>query len=249
MSTGGPLNDDARPAAAKVRTLPEQIADDLGSAIARGEFKSGERLRETEIATRYGVSRGPVREAIRALAQRGLAVFEPRRGAHVVELDLHAVIDLFNTRAVLLGLAARYFAAVGTSEAKSSLAQAMQRLAALGAAADTDPIRFATAAGGIGVVIARNCGSRSLGSLIEHQIDASAWGTLWRHEPLDYMTRERRLAATADYSELCRAIDERKGERAEKVMRRIMVRAQENAVATLSLLRGEDFDERRLLSA
>ena len=231
------------------QTLPERIADDLGSAIARGEIKSGERLREQEIAERHGVSRGPAREAIRALAQRGLAEFTPRRGAFVVDLSIDAVIDLFNTRAVLLGLAARYFASMATLDARARLTKATAALEALGREPDADPIAFAVAAGRLGSIIARHCGSVSLGRLLQTQIDSSAWGTIWRHEPLDYTTRERRLVAAADYSELHRAVALAEGAHAETVMRRIMLRAQHSAVAVLSAARGETFDERRLLIA
>src|SRR5215470_12769857 len=83
-----------------VRTLPEQIADEIGASIAGGELAGGERLLEEAIAKRFGVSRGPVREALRILVQRGLAVLYPRRGAFVVEVSLDALVDLFNTRAV-----------------------------------------------------------------------------------------------------------------------------------------------------
>jgi DNA-binding GntR family transcriptional regulator len=53
-----------------IRTLPEQIADDIGAAITHGELVSGHRLLETQIAEPFGVSRGPVREAPRLLALR-----------------------------------------------------------------------------------------------------------------------------------------------------------------------------------
>lgn len=232
-----------------MQTLPERIADDLGSAIARGEFTAGERLREQEIAERFGVSRGPAREAIRALAQRGLAIFYPRRGAYVVDLSIDAVIDLFNTRAVLLGLAARYFAAMAELEPRTKLNDATARLEALGAEVGTDPIKFARAAGRIGAIIAQHCGSPSLGRLLHSQVDSSAWGTIWRHEMLDYVTRERRLIAASDYVDLAKAIARGDGANAETAMRRIMLRSQTNAVAVLSGARGETFDERRLLSA
>ena len=249
MQGWGGQGDEAPKRRAKVRTLPEQIADDLGAAIAKGELKGGERLREVEIAARYNVSRGPVREAIRALAQRGLAVFYPRRGAFVVELSLNTLIDLFNTRAVLLGLAARYFATVGSAEAKERLAHAIASLRRLGEAPDCDPIAFAIETGRVGAVIFRNCGSHSLSSLIEHQIDASVWGTLWRHEVLDFLTRERRLSAVGDYTVLREAIEQRDGDRADLVMRRIVTTARENAIAALSRIRAETYDERRLLRA
>ena len=111
-----------------VKSLPEQIADDLGAAIARGDFAGGERLLEVAIAERYGVSRGPAREALRLLASRGLAVLYPRRGAFVVEVSLDSLIDLFNTRGELMGLATRHFAEIASDEARKDLKAAVLEL-------------------------------------------------------------------------------------------------------------------------
>ena len=232
-----------------VRTLPEQIADDIGAAIARGEFASGERLLEQAIAQQYGVSRGPVREALRLLSERGLAVIYPRRGASVVEVSLDSLVDLFNTRAVLMGLAARYFAAMASEEARGRLEAALEQLRAVSQAADTDPMSFLRATSRVGLLITRNCGSESLGHLIEHQNDSSAWGALWQSGRLDFVTRERRLSATGDYLDMGQAIGEKDGARAEAIMRRMVMLSRESAVAALAETRGESFDARRMLSA
>ena len=55
----------------------------LREAILKGELKPGERLMELQLASKLGVSRTPIREAIRMLEQEGLAVTVPRRGAEV----------------------------------------------------------------------------------------------------------------------------------------------------------------------
>ena len=232
-----------------VRTLPEQIADDIGASIARGEFEPGARLLEQDIAHQYGVSRGPVREALRVLSARGLAVIYPRRGATVVELTLDNLVDLFNTRAVLMGLAARYFAAMASDEARVRLGEALQQLRAVSQAEGTDSISFVSATSRVGLIIARNCGSESLGQLIEHQNDSSAWGALWQSGRIDFVTHERRLSATGDYLDMGVAIDQRDGTRAEAIMRRMVMLSQESAVAALAKIRGQSFDARRLLSA
>jgi DNA-binding GntR family transcriptional regulator len=234
---------------AAVRTLPEQIADDLGAAIARGEFAGGERLLEQEIAKRYGVSRGPVREALRILAQRGLAVLYARRGAFVVEVSLDSLVDLFNTRAVLMGLAARYFAVMATDEARVKLGEALEQLRSVSKAEDTDPVSFVRATSRVGLLIARNCGSDSLGRLIEHQNDSSAWGSLWQSGRIDFGTRERRLTATGDYLQMGEAIEHRDGAQAEAVMRHMVMTSRESAVAALAKSRGETYDARRMLTA
>lgn len=231
-----------------VRTLPEQIADDLGAAIARGERAGGERLLEQEIASAYGVSRGPVREALRLLAQRGLAVVYPRRGAYVIELGLDSLADLFNTRAVLMGLAARYFAAVASEAARENLAAAVDHLRDVGYEPDVDPESFIRATSRIGLVITRNCGSESLGRLIEHQNANSLWGTLWHAARIDFLTPQRRFTGVEDYVELTAAIDARDDARAEAVMRRMIMNSLKSAIEALAEARGQSYDARRLLS-
>lgn len=232
-----------------VRTLPEQIADDLGAGIARGERASGERLVEQEIADSYGVSRGPVREALRLLSQRGLAVIYPRRGAYVVELDLDSLVDLFNTRAVLMGLASQYFAVVASDEARARLKSAMNQVKLAGEAADGDPDSFVLSTAKVGLLITRNCGSESLGRLIEHQNDNSVWGTLWHSWRIDFLTPERRRAAMADYLDMGAAIEARDGPRAEAIMRRMIMNSLKSAVTALAEARGQSYDARRLLKA
>jgi DNA-binding GntR family transcriptional regulator len=231
-----------------VRTLPEQIADDLGAAIARAEFPKGERLLEQEIAKRYGVSRGPVREALRILAQRGLAVLYPRRGAFVVEVSLDGLVDLFNTRAVLMGLAARYFAVMGSAEARARLNEDLAQLTVVGKAEDSDAAAFIRVTSRISVLISRNCGSESLGRLIEHQNESSAWGSLWQSGHIDFGTRERRQTAATDYVTMGEAIERRDGADAEAVMRHLIMISRENAVAALARSRGETYDARRMLA-
>src|SRR5204863_9798445 len=110
-----------------------------------------------ELAAKYEVSRGPVREAIRILTHRGLAVLYPRRGAYVVEPSLDTIIDLFNTRAVLMGLAARYFASMATTEARKELQIAIDHLTGLGEASDATAHDYIRATTRIGRTIARNC--------------------------------------------------------------------------------------------
>jgi GntR family transcriptional regulator, rspAB operon transcriptional repressor len=66
-----------------IRSLREQVADRLRRDVIAGELRPGVHLRETELAGRFGVSRGPVRDALLQLAQEGWLVLEPHCGATV----------------------------------------------------------------------------------------------------------------------------------------------------------------------
>jgi len=75
--------------------------------IRSGALLPGARLRETELAERFGISRTPVREAIRLLEADGLVAHIPRQGATIRLLDYTEVMELYEMRAVLEGTAAR----------------------------------------------------------------------------------------------------------------------------------------------
>jgi len=87
------------------KPLREVIFSTLREAIIMGELKPGERLMEVQLADKMGVSRTPVREAIRKLELEGLVVMIPRRGAHVARLTEKDIMDVLEVRATLDGLA------------------------------------------------------------------------------------------------------------------------------------------------
>lgn len=87
------------------KPLRDVIFDTLREAIIVGELKPGERLMEVQLAEKMGVSRTPVREAIRKLELEGLVEMLPRKGAHVADLSVKDIMDVLEVRATLDGLA------------------------------------------------------------------------------------------------------------------------------------------------
>ena len=84
-----------------------EIRDSLRARIAQQHIAPGAKLRETDLAEEFGVSRARVRDALAALEQRGLVERIPNRGAVVIRLDLSQVFYIYDLREVLEGLAAR----------------------------------------------------------------------------------------------------------------------------------------------
>jgi DNA-binding GntR family transcriptional regulator len=82
----------------------------LLSGIRAGTLLPGDRLTETDLATRFCTSRTPVREAIRTLEADGLVVHTPRVGATIRTLSYGEITDLYEMRAILEGSAARFAA-------------------------------------------------------------------------------------------------------------------------------------------
>lgn len=93
----GDLQPVAQPSTA------ELIADQLRSAIVRGAIEPGAQLGEAELATRFAVSRGPLREAMQRLVSEGLLYSIRNRGIFVTELTFDDVVDIYNSRRVIEG--------------------------------------------------------------------------------------------------------------------------------------------------
>ncbi|MFC8382874.1 GntR family transcriptional regulator [Nocardia sp. NPDC057272] len=85
------------------QSTAEMIADRLREAIMRGALAPGAQLGEADLATSFGVSRGPVREAMQRLVQEGLLFSIRNRGIFVIELTTDDVIDIYRARTALEG--------------------------------------------------------------------------------------------------------------------------------------------------
>ena len=86
--------------------LRDVVFNTLRRAILRGELKPGERLMEIQLANKLGVSRTPIREAIRKLELEGLVLMIPRKGAEVAEITRKNMMDVLEVRKALEELAA-----------------------------------------------------------------------------------------------------------------------------------------------
>lgn len=87
--------------------LTEQVAEFLMNIIIEGRIKEGERLVENELQRELGVSRAPIREALRELEKKSLVVIIPRKGTFVRKINKKDIEENFTIRAPLEGLAAR----------------------------------------------------------------------------------------------------------------------------------------------
>ncbi len=118
------------------------VVPGLREAIVDGEFAPGSRLSEQAIASRFGVSRTPVREAFAQLEREGLVLTVARTGVFVRTIDAREAEDIYETREALETQAARLAARRQTAV---TIARLRERLAALGAAADASDVHAYTA--------------------------------------------------------------------------------------------------------
>lgn len=91
----------------RYQTLREKIVDYLKESIIKGHLKPGERISEPELAERFGVSRTPVREALRQLESEGFLTVLPRKGATVSPITDKDVQEFYAIKSLLEGYAAR----------------------------------------------------------------------------------------------------------------------------------------------
>lgn len=116
--------------------LVEVVATELRRLIVTGHWSQGERLVEARVAEQLGVSRNPVREALRILEADGFVELEPRRGARVAVLDADEVLHLLEVRAALEELAAGLAARRRTPEHVAELTDLVARGRTVAASGD-----------------------------------------------------------------------------------------------------------------
>jgi DNA-binding GntR family transcriptional regulator len=90
--------------------------------ILNGELKAGERLNEQVLATRLGVSRGPVREATRALERAGLVTVIVNQGVFVRQIGFEEAVEIYDVRSIVFGFACRRLAECISTRQQAELA-------------------------------------------------------------------------------------------------------------------------------
>lgn len=93
--------------ALRTDSLVPSVQSEIERMIAAGELGGGDRINESALASRLGVSRGPVREACRMLERTGLLRSEINRGFFVRQLSIKEALDLYDVRSSLFGLVGR----------------------------------------------------------------------------------------------------------------------------------------------
>lgn len=119
-------------------SLTTLVLRELERQIVSGELAAGAKLNEADLAAQLRVSRGPVREAFRALEQSGLVRTEKNRGVFVRELSLAEANDIYEVRAALDGLIGRLAAQRIRPEQMAQLKDLIKRMQAAGQARDVD---------------------------------------------------------------------------------------------------------------
>ena len=135
---GRMVADDHPIALIQAHSLPALVQSELSRMILAGDLPAGAQLREAEIASMLGVSRGPVREAFRALEESGLVRLEKNRGVFVRQIDMEEADQIFELRAVLDEFAGRRAAQRATPAEAADLRALVDRMDSAVARGDVD---------------------------------------------------------------------------------------------------------------
>jgi DNA-binding GntR family transcriptional regulator len=204
-------------------TLASIVTERLRTAIVNGSLKAGSQLSEVELATSFGVSRGPVREALQRLVQEGLLLSEPHRGVFIPVLTDDDVRDIYLAREALESAAIRSIVAAGTSAAASQeLDQYVVQMEKAEAAGDWESVGNADLEFHVALVGAS--GSQRLQRMFGTVISETrlCLGVLTAAEP--------RAELAPEHRQICDLMQDGKTEQALAVLRK----HYDDAVVTLS---------------
>jgi len=118
------------PALRRSGTTVDQLLERLRKAVQEGHYAPGQRLIEADLTREYGVSRGPIREALRRLSTEGVVDFVPNRGALVKRFTPREILNIFRIRQSLEGLAASLAAAHFQADVHVTEAVTLRQIAA-----------------------------------------------------------------------------------------------------------------------
>lgn len=107
----------SEPSGVKGATIADDVFQAIRIAIVKGEIPPGSKINEPQLARQYGISRGPLREAIRRLEGCKLVEIKPNAGARVIALSIAQLLEIYEIREALEGLSCRLAAERATPEA------------------------------------------------------------------------------------------------------------------------------------
>ena len=218
-------NASAFTPAALAGTLAIQIAGQIGNAITEEKFAPGERLREVVLAETFNVSRATIRDALRILESRGLVKILPQRGAQVTMLSTSELMNLFDIRAALVGLASRRAAEHYVPEQAAVLAAGYARLKA----AHKDADGYARASAMLVADIAGLSGNEQLADMLTGFAQR-----IGRYARLGLASPKRRTQSLANWARLIDAITRGDTDLAEATHRTLANENRDAAMAEIA---------------
>ncbi|HEV7800563.1 MAG TPA: GntR family transcriptional regulator [Burkholderiales bacterium] len=209
-------------------TLPAKIAGALAEGIVSGRYQPGERLVEAALVKEFGVSHGPVRDALRILQSSGLVHIHPYRGGQVSALSVREVKEIYQVRAALVGLRARWIAEDPDRAGLIAQVEAsVERLSELAPSADAAG-EYIGVALSLNRMLTENLSNRWLRSMLQALTLQTS-----RYTRLALATAERRAESARLWRTLVDAIKGGDGDGAEAIASTISLATRDAAIRSL----------------
>lgn len=148
------------------RTLRERILSTIRTEIVTGRIRPGTRIMEPELAERFGISRTPIREAIRQLESEGLISVNPRKGAIVASVSPQDISNFYDLKMILEGHAARLAAKNLTESDLRKMETVNRRIEAV--SAKKDPTLLIGLHDEFHDIFLRGCGNEKLHAIVRN---------------------------------------------------------------------------------
>lgn len=190
--------------------LRDVVFNTLRQAILKGELKPGERLMEIALAERLGVSRTPIREAMRKLELEGLVVMIPRRGAQVANITEKDLNDVLEVRIALENLSIEKACQYMTEEQMDELKAAALKFER--SIAGQNPVRLAEADEAFHEIIYKASDNRRLKQVLNNLREQ-----IYRYRVEYLKEEETRNLLIQEHQELYNAIQARDVKRAQEI--------------------------------
>lgn len=208
-----------------LQTLPDQIAGRIYSAIVGGQYEPGDRIREEELAASFGVSRGPVREALRILERDSVVCLIPNRGAHVTPLSVKELNEIFEIRRVLAGAMVRRLGQPAP-ELLAHLGEQVKELERR--VRNVDEAAYVAASVDLSLLLAHASGNTRLAEIMRSLARQS-----WRYTQLALKDPRRRKESARNWRALFEALSRGEEEAAGVAMEKLVEDARLGAVRSL----------------
>jgi DNA-binding GntR family transcriptional regulator len=205
--------------------LVDSIADKVETAIIQGTLPLGSRISEASLAAELGVSRSPLREALRRLEGRKLVERTPNHGARVVTFTLADIVELLHVREALEGMVCRLAAVNASSEDLDSLEAILVRQAECAREEVVDP--FDNHDNDFHFQVAKASKNAKLVVLLCNDLYAQLRVCRYRSG----LSRARQESGYREHEQILEALRTRNADEAEQAMRRHIARGRENLCA------------------
>lgn len=205
---------------ANARTIREMVYETLKEAIFQGELKNGDRLVEQELAERLGVSRTPIREALRKLEMEGLIEHLPRKGVVVRGITPADVNEIYTIREALETAAISSIIQNITAEEKHKLFRLVTRMKELVDEDDTGELLRVSQQ--FNDLLLRSSKMPRLIKLINTYQEYLA-----KFREVTMANKPRQFSALQEHEEILRAVDEQNESRAKELVRQHLEKARQ----------------------